>query len=300
MKKTVKRIKMSSEDRIFYGFVYTFLILILIIIGYPLIFMLSASFSSAEAVSAGRVFLWPVDISLMGYTAIFETGDVLLGYRNSLFYAVFGTLINLFITLIAAYPLSRRDLPGKGPLMFLFTFTMIFSGGMIPSYLLVNELGLMNTIWALLLPGALSVMNMIITRTFFQNSIPHELLEAAQIDGCNDFRFFLQIALPLSKAVIAVITLYYAIAHWNSYFSAFLYITKKELYPLQIFLRNILIANTFDPAMLLDQDTMEAKQGLANLMKYSLIVVATVPVLIVYPFVQKHFVKGVMIGSIKG
>lgn len=294
------KIKLAMEDRIFYSIVIAVVVLITLIIAYPLIFIVSSSFSSTVAVASGKVFLWPVDVSLEGYTAIFETDTIMLGYRNSIFYTFFGTIINICITVLAAYPLSRKDLPGRNIIMFLFSFTMIFSGGMITNYLLIGTLGMLNTIWAMLIPGALSVYNMIIMRTFFQNTLAQELLDAAQIDGCSDYRFLFMIALPLSKAVLAVVVMYYGLGHWNAYFNAFLYLTDDNLYPLQIILRNILLANQFDPNMVLDEDAMAAKQGLADLMKYSLIVVATVPVLAVYPFVQKYFVKGVMIGSIKG
>jgi multiple sugar transport system permease protein/putative aldouronate transport system permease protein len=275
-------------------------ILILIVLLWPLIFIVSSSFSSKEAVTAGRVFLWPVDFSLEGYQAIFKTGEVLIGYRNTILYTFFGTILNVFLTMIAAYPLSRKDLPYRKGLLFVFTFTMIFSGGMVPTYILVSKLGLLNTPLAMIFPGALSVYNMVIARSFIENSIPNEVLEAAFIDGCDDFRYFRTILLPLSGSVIAVITLYYAVAHWNSYFNAFLYITDSKLYPLQLVLRNILLANQVDTAMVTDFDTMTSKQGLSDLMKYSLIVVSSLPVLIMYPFVQKHFVKGVMIGSVKG
>lgn len=292
--------RLSTGDRVFYSFVYLMLILILVVVGYPLIYILSASFSSPIAVSSGQVILWPVNPSIDGYEAVFKTKEVWLGYRNSIFYTVVGTAINVIITLVAAYPLSRRDMAGRGFLMFLFTFTMLFSGGLIPTYILLGKLGMINTVWALLIPGALGVHNMIITRTFFQSNIPSELLESAQIDGCSDFRFFLRMVLPLSKAVIAVITLYYAIGHWNEYFNAFIYLTDNRLYPLQIFLRNILLQNIIDPNVLLDEDAMAAKSGLADLLKFSLIVVASVPIMMIYPFVQKYFVKGVMIGSLKG
>ncbi|UKI37482.1 MAG: carbohydrate ABC transporter permease [Clostridiales bacterium] len=185
-------------------------------------------------------------------------------------------------------------------LMFLFHVHYDFSGGMIPTYIIVSELGILNTPLAMILPGALSVYNLIITRTFIESSIPYEVFEAATIDGCDDFRYFFKLLLPLSGPVLAVITLYYAVAHWNSYFNAFLYITDSRLYPLQLVLRNILIANQIDSAMVTDFDSMTSKQGLADLMKYSLIVVSSLPVLVMYPFVQKHFVKGVMIGAVKG
>lgn len=294
------KIGLSRDDRIFYAAVNIIMIIILIIVLWPLIFIVSSSFSSKEAVLAGKVFLWPVDFSLEGYKAVFKTGEVLIGYRNTILYTFFGTILNVFLTMIAAYPLSRKDLPMRRGLIFIFTFTMIFSGGMIPTYIIVSELGLLNTPWAMLLPGALSVYNLIITRTFIESSIPHEVYEAAVIDGCDDFRYFFKVLLPLSGSVMAVITLYYAVAHWNSYFNAFLYITDSRLYPLQLVLRNILIANQMDSAMMTDFDAMTSKQGLADLMKYSLIVVSSVPVLVMYPFVQKHFVKGVMIGAVKG
>lgn len=293
-------IKDPIGDRLFDLFTRLFLAVILIVVLWPLIFIVSSSFSSKEAVMAGRVFLLPVDFSLEGYQAVFKTNDVIIGYRNTIFYTLFGTLLNVALTMSAAYSLSRRDMPCRKFFMLVFTFTMIFSGGMIPTYIVVNNLGLLNSPLALIIPGAISVYNLIITRTFLETSIPGDLLEAAMIDGCDDFGYFFKILLPLSKSVIAVITLYYAVAHWNSYFNAFLYITDSKLYPLQLVLRNILIANQMDSAMMTDFDTMTSKQGLADLLKYSLIVVSSVPVLIIYPFVQKHFTKGVMIGAVKG
>lgn len=300
MTKTKKKINISKDDRVFYITIDVILTLMLIIILWPLIFILSSSLSSKEAVMAGRVFLFPVDFSLEGYKAIFKTGEVLVGYRNTILYTLVGTTLNVLITLIAAYPLSRKDLPYRRPLSFIFTFTMFFSGGMVPTYILVSNLGLLNTPLAMIFPGALSVYNMIICRSFIENSIPHEIYEAASIDGCSDFGYFTKILIPLSGPVIAVITLYYAVAHWNSYFNAFLYLTNDKLYPLQLVLRNILLANQMDTAMVTDMEQMESKQGLADLIKYALIVVSSLPVLIIYPFIQKYFVKGVMIGSVKG
>lgn len=298
--KEKKKIKLSRDDRIFYIAVNIIMAIVLIVVLWPLIFIVSSSFSSKEAVLAGRVFLLPVDFSLEGYKAVFSTGEVLTGYRNTIFYTVVGTFLNVLLTMVGAYPLSRKDLPYRKVLMFLFTFTMIFSGGMIPTYILVSELGLLNSPLAMILPGALSVYNLIIARSFIETNIPHEVFEAAVIDGCSDFKYFCKVLFPLSGSVVAVLTLYYAVAHWNSYFNAFLYITDSKLYPLQLVLRNILIANQVDSAMVTDFDAMTSKQGLADLMKYSLIVVSSVPVLVLYPFVQKHFVKGVMIGSVKG
>ena len=245
------KIKNPMEDRILYFVVYTVIILFLLVILYPIIFIISASFSEGSEVQLGRVYLWPVKPTLEGYRAVFSHRNIMTGYRNTILYTLGGTLINVVVTVLCAYPLSRRDMPMRGFFVFLFVFTMFFGGGLIPTYLLVNSLGMVNTFWALLIPGAMSVYNMIITRTFFQNGVPHELLEASQIDGCSDARYFFSILLPLSQAVISVISLYYAVAHWNSYFSA-------------------------------------------------LIVVSSAPIMCLYPFVQKFFAKGVMLGSVKG
>ena len=292
--------KLTFDDRVYYIITDILLIILLVIIAYPLIFIVSASFSDPAAVAASRVVLWPVDPSLAGYRAVFSNPNIVRGYGNTIFYTVVGTLINVSMTLIAAYPLSRRELPWKGFFMFLFTFTMFFGGGMIPTFLLINDLGMINTRWAMIIPGALSVYNMILTRTFMMSNIPNELLEASRIDGCSDFRFFFNITLPLSKAVIAVITLYYAVGHWNSYFSAFLYLSEKRLYPLQLILRDILVANSISSTEITDDAILAGKQGMADLLKYALIIVSSAPVIAMYPFVQKYFVKGVMIGSVKG
>lgn len=294
------KVKKSRSDKTFDIVVLIILTLLLIQVLYPLVYIVSASFSSPSAVTSGKVVLFPVDFSLDGYKAVFENKDIWLGYKNTIIYTVFGTFINVAVTLMAAYPLSRRDLGGRGILTFFFTFTMLFGGGMIPNYILIRELHLMNTRWAILLPGALSVYNMIVARTFIQNNIPDELLEASQLDGCSDTKYFFRIILPLSKAIIAVLVLFYGVGHWNSYFSAFLYLNDRNLYPLQIFLREILVNNTMDLNSFTDPTLLEAKQGLADLLKYSLIIVASVPVLCLYPFAQKYFVKGVMIGSVKG
>jgi len=295
-----RKIKDTMEDCVFYTIIYVILTILLLIVGLPLIYVLSASFSSPSAVIAGKVFLFPVDFSLEGYKAVFEHKDVITGYKNSLLYLGLGTVINVVLTMCAAYPLARNDLPGRKYIMMLFTFTMIFSGGLIPNYILVNKLKMLNTVWAMVIPNAVSVYNMIVACTFIRSNIPNELLEAAQIDGCGDIYFFIKIVIPLSKAVIAVITLYYAIAHWNSYFDALIYLNDKKLYPLQIILKDILVSNQIDASMVYDPELAEVKQGLSELLKYSLIVVSMIPVLIIYPFVQQHFVKGVMIGSIKG
>ena len=300
MAKVKNKISSSREDKIFNVIIHIIIATLLIIVAYPLIFVLSSSVSSKEAVTNGLVFLWPVDFSLEGYITVFQKPDVLIGYRNTILYTVIGTTINLVLTMIAAYPLSRKDLPGGKFLTLIFTFTMIFNGGMIPTYMLVKGMGLMNSPLSMVILGGISAYNLIIARTFIQNSIPGELLEAARIDGCSDFRYFGQIILPLSKSVIAVLTLYYAITHWNAYFNAFLYLNNEDYWPLQLFLREILVENQVDASQMLDPELQEAKQGMANLLKYSLIVVSTIPVMILYPFIQKHFVSGVMIGSVKG
>lgn len=295
-----KQNRTSRGDRMFYLLVNIVVAVLGLIVLYPLLYILASSFSAPSAVAAGKVVLWPVDFSLRGYKAVFDYEMVYTGYRNTIFYTVVGTLINISLTMIAAYPLARRNLPGKGFFTFLFTFTMMFSGGMIPNYILMKDLKIINTAWCMLLPGAISAYNLIVTRTFIQNSIPEELLEAAQIDGCSDAKFFFIFVLPLSKAVMAVITLYYAVSHWNAYFNAFLYLNKRDLYPLQIFLREILIMNSVETESLMDAEMQEAMQGMKDLLKYSLIVVSTAPILCIYPFLQRYFIKGVMIGSLKG
>ena len=294
------KIKNPTEDRILYAAVGVILTLFILCILYPVIFIISASFSEGTEVQLGHVYLLPVKPTLDGYKAVFSHKNVLTGFRNTFFYTFAGTAINVVITLLCAYPLSRRDLPFRGFFTFLFVFTMFFSGGLIPSYLLVSKLKMINTIWALLLPGAMSVYNMIITRSFFVNTVPQDLLEAAEIDGCSDARYFFAILLPLSQAVIAVISLYYAVAHWNAYFSALIYLRDPNLQPLQLILRNILLATRVSLSEFEDPDLMEGKIGLEYLLKYALIVVSCGPIIALYPFVQKFFMKGVMLGSVKG
>ena len=297
---TGTRIKLSASDRLYYAITYTIMIVLICITVYPLLYILACSFSGRSAILAGRVYIFPVDFSVEGYKTVLENPDVFSGYYNTIVNTVVGTALNVAVTMLCAYPMARANWPMKKGFTFLFMFTMFFSGGMIPSYILVSKLGLINSRWALILPGAMSVYNMIIARTFIQNSIPNDLLEASQIDGCSDARYFFQIVLPLSKAIMAVLTLYYAVGHWNSYFNAFIYLSKRELYPLQIILREILIENSIDAEALMDEQMAAQKAGLADLLQYSLIVVSTAPILCIYPFVQKYFIKGVMIGSVKG
>lgn len=292
--------KESGSDRIFTMINYAVLSVFLIIVLYPLIYVVSASFSSSSAVLSGKVWLWPVEPTLEGYRAVFKNTMVAKGFLNTLLYTLAGTSINLLLTVMAAYPLSRKDFRGRNVFMLLFVFTMLFNGGLIPTYLLVKDLGMIDTVWAMLIPGALSVWNVIIMRTYFQTTIPQELLEASQLDGCTDFRFLWRIVLPLSGPILAVIALFYAVGHWNQYFNAMIYLKSANLYPLQLVLRDILVQNEVNIEMLGDAKTAAARQGLRELLKYSLIVVTSVPLLIVYPFLQKFFVKGVMIGSLKG
>ena len=293
------KVQICRQDRIYYTISYILIGLLTLLVLYPIVFVISASFSSGSAVGSGKVWLWPVQPSLLGYKAVLQYRNVWLGYRNTIFYTVVGTLINIAMTMICAYPLARKGLRGGRFFTLLFTFTMIFGGGMIPGYILVKNLKMLNTVWAMLIPGAMSVYNMIVARTFIQNTIPDELLEAAKMDGCSDARFFFQIVVPLSKAVIAVLALWYAVGHWNAYFNAFLYLSNKQLYPLQIFLKDILVQNQISTETM-DPEIAQQLQNMQDLMKYSMIVIATVPVFCFYPFAQKYFVKGVMIGSVKG
>jgi len=296
----VAGIRDRGSDRVFNIVNYAVLLLFLIAVAYPLIYVVSASLSDPRAVISGRMWLWPVDFTTAGYTAVFENSKVITGFRNSLFYTVAGTFVSIVLTILVAYPLSRRDLAGRNAIMGLFVFTLIFSGGLIPTYLTVRQLGMLNTPWAMIIPTALSVYNMIITRTFFQYTIPDEMLEAAQLDGCSDFRFVRDMVIPLSGPIIAVNALFYAVGQWNAYFNALIYLTNQNLFPLQLVLREILVQNQVDLSTMGDISKIVQRQQLSDLLKYSLIVVASVPLLVIYPFVQKHFVRGVMIGSLKG
>ena len=295
-------IKSSGIDRIFHILVYCIAIFAFLIVLIPLMNVISSSFSSGKMVQTGQIRIFPKEFTLDAYKMVFGYRDIWIGYRNTIFYTFVGTTLNVIFTILMAYPLSRRDLKGKAIIMKLLVFTMMFSGGLIPNYLLVKNLHLLNTAWSLWLPGLLSVYNVIVMRTFFQTTIPEELLEAAQIDGCTNRKYLVSVVLPLSKTILAVMVLLYAVGHWNNYFSAMLYLNEKNKYPLQIFLRDILISSKVDMSAMRGGDVQEMlkKQEMQILMKYSLIVVSSVPVFIMYPFVQKYLVKGVMIGSVKG
>jgi len=297
--RDMNSIRDSGIDRAFTTFNYIILTCFTLSVLLPLIFIVSASLSSPQAVTGGRVTLWPVEFSLQGYKTIFEYKRVWIGFGNSLLYTFVGTIFNLVLTIMAGYPLSRRDLVGRRIVIAMFLFTMLFDAGLIPTFLVVKNLGLLNTRAAMILPTGVGVFNLLITITYFRTTIPDELLDAARIDGCNDFRFLIAIVLPLSRPVIAVLVLFYAVNHWNSYFNALIYLKDQDLFPLQLVLREILIRNTVEPTLLNDVQELVAREGLRELLKYSLIIVASVPVLIIYPFVQRHFVKGMLLGSVK-
>lgn len=290
---------LTRGEKVFHLFNNMIIYIIMLIVLIPMINVLASSFSSASAVNSGKVYLWPVDFSFEGYDMVFRYPNIWISYGNTIYYTVVGTAINIVMTLIAAYPLSRKGLPFRGFFMFLFTFTMLFSGGMIPTYLVMKTINVTHTRWAMLLPGAISVHNMIIARTFIQN-IPEELREAAHLDGCSDTKYFTHVVIPLSTTLISVLTLYYAIGHWNSYFNAFLYLSDRRMMPLQIMLREVLLSTEITADTIMDSETASAIAGMSDLLKYSLIVVASAPILCLYPFLQKYFVKGVMIGSLKG
>ena len=298
--KGQKKIRESINDKIFMRVIYLFLILILIVVPYPLIYVVSASFSNPADVAAGRVVLFPVNPTMVGYDAVLKNVKIVKGFLNSVFYLIAGTSLQVAMTMLAAYPLSRKEFYGRQVINALFVFTMYFSGGLVPSYLLLKNLHLLNTRAAVIVPTAMSVWNVIIARTYLQTTIPDELFEAAELDGCSIIGFFFKIVLPLSAPIIAVLVLYYGVGNWNSYFNAMIYLKSQELYPLQLVLREILTLGKVDMTMVTDMEALQRLQGLTALLKYSVIVVASLPMMLIYPFVQKYFVKGVMIGSLKG
>ena len=298
--KRKRRIKESRGDRLFMVLLYILLVCCVAVFVYPLYFVIIASFSEPATIYRGEVLFWPKEVMLDGYEQIFADSTIWIGYRNSIFYTVAGTLISLGATLPAAYALSRKDLVGRRIFMFFITVTMFFSGGLIPTYLVVEKLQLVDTVWAVLLTAAVSAWNLVLARTFFETTIPSELLEAAQIDGCNNTRFFLRVVLPLSGSLIAIMALFYGVGQWNSYFKEMMYLSNSSRYPLQLVLRGILTKNTLPITMVSQIQGIAKKQQLADLIKYGLIVVSSIPVMVAYPFVQKYFVKGVFVGSIKG
>ena len=299
MKKSKFR-QMSTGDRVFTIVNYSLLMLVLIIELYPLVYVVAASFSDPQAVVSGKVFLFPVNPTLKGYAAVFKNKKILTGFSNSIFYLIVGTVLNLVMTMLCAYPLSRKDFRARGFLSMFFVFTMYFSGGIVPAYILVNKLGIINTRWSMIIPMSMSTYNMIICRTYIVNSIPDELYEASQMDGCTPFRYMLSVVVPLSKPILAVLTLYYGVVRWNDYFNAMLYLYKDNLQPLTIVMKEILIMSQVDMTQVTDASAVSKLQGMSELLKYSTIVVASLPVMLLYPLIQKHLVKGVMIGAVKG
>lgn len=285
-------------DRAFYIVCTFILALLLIIVAYPIYFVLIASISDVTLVNTGKVLLFPKGLQFQGYQRVLTNARVLTGYRNTLIYTVVATLLNLALTMTSGYALSVK-VPGRNFFSLLITFTMFFSGGLIPYYFVIRSLGILDTVWVMILPGAVSAYNLIITRTFLKSNIPNELYEAASIDGCNRLQFFAKVVVPLSGTLIAVLTLFYAVGHWNDYFNALMFLTKRTLHPLQLVLREILIENSIS-ADDMDGEAAAALQNMKETLKYALIVVSTLPMMILYPMVQKHFVKGVMIGSVKG
>lgn len=290
----------SMNDRIFDIINYALLGLVLVIVAYPLIFVVSSSFSDPLAVMSGKVWLLPVKFNIKAYQMVFRDPDIMTGYKNTLLYTISGTTLNVLMTIAAAYPLSRRNLKGKGIVTAMMAFTMFFSGGLIPTYLVVMKLGLIDRFGAMILPNAVAVWNIIIMRTFFQSSIPYELEEAAFVDGCTNLGSLWRIVMPLSKPILAVMVLFYGVAHWNAFFNGLIYLNSQEKFPLQLIMRGILIQNQMSQQMMDDIEDIASRQMLAESIKYALIIVASIPVLLLYPLLQKYFVQGVMIGAIKG
>ncbi len=301
-RNTKKRMRISTGDRIYLCVVYLFLLVFTGCILYPLLYVVSCSFSSPEALIQGRVFFLPVEPGLQGYTAVFNNNRVWSGYGNTILYTVTGTVVATAVTMIASFVLSRREFPLRKFLTAFFMVTMFIGGGTIPMYLWLKTMHMLNTIWALVLPGAVSVWMVIVGKTFLQSTVPEELFEATCLDGGSYIQYFVRVVLPLSKPIIAVMALNFALGHWNSYYSALIYLKSAEKYPLQIVLRDILIQNSVDLASMVGTDINSQlhQQYLSELLKYSLIIVSSLPLLIVYPFLQKYFIKGTMIGSVKG
>lgn len=299
MKRVRQKVRRQGKDLFFDIILYSICTVMLLLVLYPLWFIVIASFSDPSAVAGGHVWILPVGFTLDGYDELFKQPEVWSGYRNTIAYTVLGTIFGLVVNIPAAYALSRKDLWGRRVLMGLYVFTMFFSGGMIPIFLTVQETGFYNSFWVMIIPFAVSAYNIIVARTFFETSLPPDLWDAAQIDGCGNLRFFFTMALPLSKAVISVIALWTAVGQWNGYFNALLYLRDAELHPLQLIMRNILITNQVFAAMGTGEAAMIAMRR-ANLVRYSMIIIATVPIMCVYPFIQKYFDQGVMIGAVKG
>ncbi|WP_458124017.1 carbohydrate ABC transporter permease [Paenibacillus sp. Z3-2] len=290
----------SRGDRAVEWIIYAALAVVSVVVLYPVFFVGIASISNPENVMRGEVWLWPKELSLIGYERLFANSELMKGYGNTLLYTVAGTLLNLVMTIAAAYPLSRADFSGRTVFTVLIVFTMFFSGGMIPTYLLIKDLGMLDTFWVMIIPSALSVWNMLIMKAFFQNSIPKEIQEAAFMDGCSNIKVLMRIVLPLSGPVLAVMVLFYAVGHWNSYFNALIYLSDRDKYPLQLFLREILVQGQMQEMVDISDDSLGRSMMDAEAIKYAAVIITNLPMLILYPFLQKYFIKGVMIGAVKG
>ncbi|WP_130860637.1 carbohydrate ABC transporter permease [Gracilibacillus phocaeensis] len=292
----------SATDKIFIICNTIFILFLIVIVMYPLIYIVSASISNPTLVNSGQVWFFPKDITWEGYVRVFQNGDIWNGYKNTIIYTIGGVIVHLIILLPSAYAVSRTDIPFKKAIMWFFLFTMFFNGGLIPTYLLIRDLGMIDTTWAMIVPNALGVWSVIVARAFFQQNVPNELVEAAEIDGATDFYIFFKLVLPLSAPIIAVMALFHGVGIWNQYFNALMYLNDSSLYPLQLILREILILNEMSADMMMSGQDLEsfAEQArIADIIKYAVMIVAALPLLIVYPFLQKYFVKGVLVGSIK-
>jgi len=293
--------KETASERGFVALNHLFVALMLIVVLYPLIYIVSASISDPAFVKTGQMWLWPMGLTMEGYELVLKNADIWLGYRNTIFYTLAGTAINLIVTLPCAYALSRPFIKGRGIVMAMIVFTMLFNGGLIPTFLLVKSLGMVNTVWAMLLPSAAAAWNIIVSRTFFQMNVPRELEEAAEMDGCSPIRIFIRIVVPLSMPIIAVMGLFYGVSHWNQFFNALIYLSDHQLFPLQLFLREILVESQMNSTMDSGSILEAAEQArIAEIIKYAVMIVSMLPLLIAYPFLQRFFLKGVMIGSLKG
>ncbi|MFS0612186.1 carbohydrate ABC transporter permease [Lederbergia ruris] len=292
----------SSVDKVFVIFNTLFILAITAIVLYPLLYILSASISSPASVNTGEMWLIPKDVTLEGYKRVFQNNSIWNGYKNTIIYTISGVAVHLFILLPCAYALSRKGVPYKKAIMWFFLFTMFFNGGLIPTYLLIKDLGMINTTWAMIIPNALGVWSIIVARAFFQQNIPNELIEAAEIDGANDFYIFAKLVLPISAPIIAVMALFHGVGLWNQYFNGLMYLNESSMYPLQLVLREILILNQMDEQMAMsgiDFESYAETARIADIVKYAVMIVSALPLLIVYPFLQRYFVKGVLVGSIK-
>lgn len=296
----MESIRKTREDKIMEKVIYFILIIIILVVMYPLIFVVIASISSPAAVLQGKVWLLPKEASLKAYFAVFKDPAIMIGYKNTVVYTVVGVIVNLIMTVAGAYPLSQKDFLGRNVITFFFMVTMFFSGGMIPTYILIKSLHLYNNFWVMILPGAVSMWNLIIMRNYFQHSIPNELYEAAYVDGCTKTGILFNIVLPLSKPILAVMVIFYGVGHWNAYFNAMLYLSDSKKFPLQLVLRDILLKNEMGAMTGGSGDASGDQMLLAESLKYAVIIVASIPVLVLYPFLQKYFVQGVMSGAVKG